>query len=318
VVAFDMPGMGHASDPLEGPYTTDGAAAFIDHVLARLGIKHVHLVLHDFGGPWGLQWGAAHGDLLSSVVLIDTGVLINYVGHPAAIVWHTPVTGEVSMATLTRDSFKADLQAENPKPFPSQFLDRMYDDYDRYTRCAVLSYYRSIANPDTLGREQAAALSNRRRPALVVWGEDDVYLPPQLLADEQKQAFPDAEIHILPGDGHWPFIDDPQRVRDLVEPFLSKWVHAPRLLAAHGPLRAGRTKPFRVDLHAEGVPVARRVDVGLYRGGARVGGLRRALSVHGRSRRPRVHLRRRLTSGRYTLRLSAPDWPVQAFPLTVR
>lgn len=222
-VAFDMPGLGHADDPSGGPYTTEGAAHFIDDMLAQLGIQQADMVLHDFGGIWGLQWASEHPDRLKSVVLIDTGVMINYAGHPSALEWHTPVIGELNMATTTRQTFDASIEAQNPKPLPSDFVNRMYDDYDRATRCADLHYYRDISNPDTLGRAQAAVLSQRPRPALVVWGQEDPYVP-FYVADEQKQAFPDAQVHVLPWAGHWPFVDYPGQVRDLVIPFLRRVV----------------------------------------------------------------------------------------------
>jgi pimeloyl-ACP methyl ester carboxylesterase len=218
-VAFDMPGLGHADDPSGGPYTTEGAAKFIDDMLAQLGIQQADMVLHDFGGPWGLQWASEHPDRLKSVVLIDTGVLLDYPGHPSALEWHTPIVGELNMATTVRETFDASLETQNPKPLPSDFVNRMYDDYDRATRCADLHYYRDISNPDTLGRAQAAVLSQRPRPALVVWGEEDPYVP-FYIADEQKQAFPDAQVHLIPFAGHWPFVDYPDKVRDLVIPFL--------------------------------------------------------------------------------------------------
>jgi pimeloyl-ACP methyl ester carboxylesterase len=220
-VAFDVPGFGRADDRPGGPYTTDGAARFIEHLTARLGIRRVHLVLHDFGGPWGLEWGAGHGNRLASVVLIDTGVFIGYYGHPSAFLWHTPLAGEAYSATTTRATFTAFLQANNPRPLPGPFVDRMYDDFDRGTRCAMLHYYRAVTNSDQMGRLQAASLRKRIRPALVVWGAQDPYVPASL-AETQKQAFPAAEIHVLQGDGHWPFVDEPLRVRRLVIPFLRR------------------------------------------------------------------------------------------------
>jgi pimeloyl-ACP methyl ester carboxylesterase len=70
-----------------------------------------------------------------------------------------------------------------------------------------------------MGRRQAAVLRRRPRPALVVWGAQDPYVPASLAA-KQRQAFPDAQIHVLQGDGHWPFVDEPERVLRLVVPFL--------------------------------------------------------------------------------------------------
>jgi pimeloyl-ACP methyl ester carboxylesterase len=129
------------------------------------------------------------------------------------------------------------LQANNPRPLRRRFVDRMYDDFDRGTRCATLHYYRDVSNPDQMGRLQAASLRKRKRPALVVWGAQDSYVPASL-AQTQKQAFPNAEIHVLNGDGHWPFVDEPQRVRALVIPFLKRVVR--RGSASHP-----RTRPRR-------------------------------------------------------------------------
>lgn len=222
-VAVDMPGYGHASDRPGGPYTTAGASHFIESLTERLGIRRVYLVAHDFGGIWGLEWAARHPARLASAVLIDTGVLIGYVGHPLALVWHTPGAGEAQVLATTRASFRAALDANNPRPLPDRFVNRMYDDYDRGTRCAMLHYYRDISSPDALGRRQAAVLRRRIRPALVVWGAQDPYVPARY-AETQKQAFPAAEIHVLQGDGHWPFVDQPQRVLRLVIPFLRRAV----------------------------------------------------------------------------------------------
>ena len=68
------------------------------------------------------------------------------------------------------------------------------------------------------------------RPALVLWGADDAYLPWQL-AERQPMAFPmafpSARVELLEGLGHWPFHEDPGRVAELAIPFLREQVGAP-------------------------------------------------------------------------------------------
>jgi pimeloyl-ACP methyl ester carboxylesterase len=66
------------------------------------------------------------------------------------------------------------------------------------------------------------------RPALVIWGARDPYLP-VALAERQREAFPSAEIEILEDSGHWPFADNPEAVGRLVEPFLRGVVGAERV-----------------------------------------------------------------------------------------
>ena len=220
-ISFDWPGYGHAADPAGGPYTVEGAAHFFAGLMDRLGVRKVDLVMHDLGGPWALQWAVAHPAELHSVVVIDSGVFLGYQGHPAALVYVTPGAGEGDMAVETRTSFTREIQSTNPTPFPAAFLDRMYDNYDRGTRCALLRYYRDMRdhNPDTLARAQTAVLRRRRRPALVVWGEKDPFMP-VALAYRQSQAFPGARVHVVKGAGHWPWVDRPAEVDRVVLPFL--------------------------------------------------------------------------------------------------
>src|SRR5436190_15166512 len=84
-VALDIPGWGKSDKSNVAIQTTDGAAAYIDAVRRTLGIEHVILVAHDFGGIWGLEWASQHPDALTGVVLMDTRVLKDYVPHPLAL-----------------------------------------------------------------------------------------------------------------------------------------------------------------------------------------------------------------------------------------
>src|SRR5205807_990137 len=104
-------------------------------------------------------------------------------------------------------------------PGYAAFLDRMYDHYDRRTRRAVLELYRATDDPGQEAPELAAALRERDVPALVIWGEHDAYLPASFAA-RQRELVPNAEVHVLPGSGHWPFID----AADVVERLLVEFV----------------------------------------------------------------------------------------------
>lgn len=220
-VAFDMPGFGRADRPDAFNYTVEGYATFLGQVLDRLAIARAHLVLHDFGGPWGLEWAAANPDRLASAVLLNTGILPDYRWHYLARIWRTPVAGEIFQATTTRSGLRMALRHGNPRGLPRAFVDRMYDDMDAGTSRAILRLYRSTDDPSGAGRRQAHALAPLDRPALVIWGARDPYLP-VALAERQREAFPSAEVEILEDSGHWPFADNPEAVARLVEPFLRR------------------------------------------------------------------------------------------------
>jgi len=218
-VALDMPGFGHAERPDGFSYTVQGYARFLGTALDQLGVQRAHLVLHDFGGPWGLEWAIGNPDRFASAVLINTGALIDYRWHYLARIWRTPLAGEAFQATTTRSGLRMALRHGNPRGLPRAFVDRMYDDIDAGTSRAVLSLYRATDDPGSAGRAQADALAPLDRPALVVWGAHDPYIP-VAMAERQREAFPKAEVAILEDSGHWPFADDPDSVGRHVEPFL--------------------------------------------------------------------------------------------------
>jgi len=70
-VACDMPGFGKADKPRHFDYQVGSYAEFLGGALDELGIERVHLVVHDFGGPFGLVWGLAHPERWASVVLLS-------------------------------------------------------------------------------------------------------------------------------------------------------------------------------------------------------------------------------------------------------
>jgi pimeloyl-ACP methyl ester carboxylesterase len=223
-IAPDMPGFGRADRPGgEFKIPVEGAATFLAGALDQLGATRVHLVLHDFGGPWGLAWAAAHPDAFASVVLINTGVLIGFEQHRVGRLWARPVVGEVVMALTSRGRFSKAIREANPK-LPARDIDAMYDDYDRGTRRMVLRLYRNRTNDEVLGAA-AAHFAGLDRPALVVWGGADPFVPLHH-AEQQKMAFPSAEVVVLPDSSHWPFLDDPEGVASKVVPFLRSRVAA--------------------------------------------------------------------------------------------
>lgn len=218
-LAFDLPDFGEtiATDGFQ--HTVPSYAEFMDAALGVLGVQRVNLVVHDFGGPIGLVWSAMHAERLASITLIDIGILPGYRWHRMARLWRTPVLGELIQATTFRSGFRRLISASEPRGLPREFLDRMYDQYDRRTKRAVLELYRATDEPGAAASEFAAYMAPKDIPALVIWGEHDAYLPSSY-AVRQRDAFPSADVHVLPASGHWPFADSPEIVERLLASFL--------------------------------------------------------------------------------------------------
>lgn len=218
-LAFDMPGFGRADKPRDLAVPVEGYARFLDAALTDLGVERAHLVLHDFGGPWGLAWAATHQEAFASVVLMDTGVLVGFEVHRMGKLWSTPVVGELVMATTTRGAWRKALAKGPGRPLPAAYVDQMYDHYDRATRRTVLRLYRNRTD-DELLTAVAGLFQGLDRPALVLWGGKDPFVPLHHAQQQKDIAFPGAQVVVLPESGHWPPADDPQGVAEAVVPFL--------------------------------------------------------------------------------------------------
>ena len=217
VVAPDMPGFGGADMRADQDYTLAGYASHLGGLIEQLGIERVHLVAHDFGGPIALTWAAGHTDRVASVTLVNTGVLINYRWHRLAKLWRTPVLGELVMRATNYHVARFVVRHDNPG-LPDTWVDRIAGHLmPRGTKRAVLRLYRSARR-----RHMHALIQPLRAAdldALVVFGDADVYIP-AAQAQRQRQVFPRARIEMLPGVGHWAWLEQLDRVAEFVVPFL--------------------------------------------------------------------------------------------------
>jgi pimeloyl-ACP methyl ester carboxylesterase len=221
VVAPDMPGFGGADKRADQDYTLAGYASHLAGVIDQLGLQRVHLVAHDFGGPFALTWAARNVEKVASVTLINTGVLLDYRWHRLARVWRTPIAGELLMRASTRSSVRWILRHDNPG-LADEWVERIAEHaLPEGTKRAVLRLYRS-----TRQRHMDALIEPLRAAdldALVVFGDADVYIP-AVQAERQRRPFPRVRVEMLPGVGHWAWLEQPDRVAEFVVPFLCERV----------------------------------------------------------------------------------------------
>jgi pimeloyl-ACP methyl ester carboxylesterase len=220
-VAMDMPGFGKAPAPAGFGFDVSSYADFLAAALEQLQIERAHLVLHDFGGPFGLFWGVGHPQAWASVVLINVGVMPGYEWHSMAKRWRTPIVGELVQAWIPRAAWRRTMQKSGPRRLPEEFVEKMYDDYDRATRGTVLKLYRNTPDPGTTAAQLGGAIAELHKPALVVWGAADPFIGVEY-AERQREFFDVQEVVVLEQSSHWPFQDDPQAVERAVMPFLAR------------------------------------------------------------------------------------------------
>jgi pimeloyl-ACP methyl ester carboxylesterase len=217
-VAPDLPGFGRSGKGGHLDYSIAGYDAFLEALLAHLGIDRFRLVVHDWGVA-GLALAQRAPERVERLVIINALPLLpGYRWHPIARLWRRRVVGEVVMGLAYRWTLGliARLASRGGSPPPPELLDRVWAHFDPGTQRAILRLYRS-GDPDVLAAA-GARLGGIAAPALVVWGERDPYIPAHF-ADAYGAALPKARVERLADAGHWPWLDDPAVV-DRVAEFL--------------------------------------------------------------------------------------------------
>ncbi|HEX7060164.1 MAG TPA: alpha/beta hydrolase [Solirubrobacterales bacterium] len=217
-IAIDMPGWGRSDrpDPARFDYSMHGLSAFLERCLDELGVRERKLVMHDWGSL-ALIGAQRRPELVKKLVLLDSVPLLpgyrwNWV---ARYIWSR--RGVNALFNLLSTRLGLDLamrQARGDRSrMPAEFIDMVWDHWDAGTNRAIFALY-SNADPPRLaaaGRD----LGRLSCPALVLWGDRDVYLPIRF-ARAYADALPAGELEIVEGAGHWPWIDDPSIIDRVV------------------------------------------------------------------------------------------------------
>jgi pimeloyl-ACP methyl ester carboxylesterase len=171
----------------------------------------IHVVAHDFGGPYGIAWAILHRDRVATIALTNTIFFPNLRWHRWARVWRTPLLGELAAALTTRAAFRAELRRGGPG-LTDAHIDEAWARITPRTHRAVLALYRST-DPAVFGQRVPGGEATWHEawlrlaaevPSLTLWGELDPYLRASWIADLGTR-----EVARFPDSGHWLPAEDP-------------------------------------------------------------------------------------------------------------
>ena len=214
-VAPDLYCLGDSEDP--GPATFERNLAALGALHSEVGLGRVAIVVHDWGGFIGLAWACDNPDLVSALVISDTGFFADGKWHGMAEMMRSP-QGEELVAGLDRDGFAALIRADG-----ATFSDAEVDAYWRpfaegRGREATLEFYRSMDFEKLAPYE--GKLAELGVPTLLVWGADDQFAPLSG-ARRLEREIPGARLVAFEGAGHFVFDQEPERTTIEVVAFLA-------------------------------------------------------------------------------------------------
>jgi pimeloyl-ACP methyl ester carboxylesterase len=216
VIAPDLIGHGDSATP-RGDYSLGAHAAVIRDVLSAIGVDRASIVGHSLGGGVAMQYfwqfpqrterlvlissgGLGHevSPLLRSMALPGIGVAIAAAAHPRLV------------GALAGSGRQGRVIARALRPLSQPGARR-----------AFLHTLRSVIDV----RGQRVSATDRlylleAMPTLVVWGERDNTIP---LAHGRAahEAIPNSRFETLPKAAHFPHLEDPDGLAQVLDAFLS-------------------------------------------------------------------------------------------------
>jgi len=216
-LAPDLPGFGLSAKPAAFDYSIAGLSGWLRAFMAERGVDRYSLVAHDWGAV-ALALAQAEPERVERLVLLDAVPLLpGYEWHTLARQWRRPLIGEMAMGFTFKFVTRRLLRLPDGGDFPDDALDDIWDHFDHGTQRAILRLYRS-APPRAL-EAAGAQLDRIACPSLVVWGDADPYVPTGFAHDYAAALGGPAEVEVVEGAGHWPWIGHPEVV-DRVTSFL--------------------------------------------------------------------------------------------------
>lgn len=225
-VAPDHMGFGLSDRPSGSWYLPENQAANLRALIERLELRDVTLVLHDFGGPFGLSYALERPDNVRSLVLMNTWMWsLRGDSHfeRAGRFFASPfgrflyLRGNFAARVMLKYSFgdrarlPARIHAQYLGPFPTP-----------ESRVATWAYARALLG----GSAWYESLWRRReklrdKPVLIVWGRKDRAFREKELA-RLETVFARREVIRLDGVGHFPPEEAPEVVARLIGGFLER------------------------------------------------------------------------------------------------
>jgi len=225
-VVPDHVGMGLSDKPQGRAYTLESRIADIEALVAALGLRRVHLVVHDWGGAIGFGWAARHPEQVGRIVILNTAAFPARQIPLRIALCRMPVAGEWLVRGLNGFAGPATRMAMHQRRLSPDERRAYLFPYDSWAnRVGVHRFVRDIPmeanHPSRAVLEGIAAALPlfASHPVLIQWGGRDFCFDVRFLA-RWREILPEAACDLLADAGHYVLEDGGAAVRGRIAAFL--------------------------------------------------------------------------------------------------
>ncbi len=218
LVRLDLPGFGLTGPFIHGDYGAERYVELLDAFLDQLEIERCSIAGNSMGGFFAWRYALHQPARVDKLVLIDAAGYPDMPGGSTVKVAETPVVKDLMTRFTPRFLFARALReayADDSK-ITGDLIDRHFRLALRAGNRQALVDRLAVAGEDL----QAERIPEVRAPALVLWGEDDVWIPVRF-GHRFHQDLPRSQLEIYPGVGHVPMEEAPVRTAKDARAFLS-------------------------------------------------------------------------------------------------
>lgn len=220
VVCIDLPGFGYSEKSPTGNYTDTLRNQAISEILSLIsqythtsGLKW-HMAGHSMGATVAYEFAALYPDQIKSLTLIDG--------------YYQPQSRSAFQSLITYPPLLrwADLISERKFCNESAFKELLESAYNKTADLndirGYLAPFKEANSGSAIFRMSAASgfqkevKISRQLPVLIVWGEDDHWIPYQDIGSRLKEK----NIHLIKDAGHCPMETNPDEFNQLFATFI--------------------------------------------------------------------------------------------------
>lgn len=224
-VVPDHIGMGLSEKPENYAYTLAQRIDDVASLVASLGLKRVHLVVHDWGGAIGFGFAARHPELIGRIVILNTGAFPSKRIPARIALCKTGFPGTALVRGLNGFASPAVWMSMARRRLSSDEKRGYLLPYDSWkNRVAVDAFVKDIPMDEThptwptLVATAEGIAQFRQNPVLIVWGGRDFCFNDSFYA-EWRERLPESDALYLADAGHY-VLDD---AREEVLPRVAKF-----------------------------------------------------------------------------------------------